>query len=124
MSTVEARVRAYRSTHSGVEHWKMQRLTAISNVLLVVWFLFSAVGMAGAGYAGWRLFFHNPWNAGLMVALVVSTFWHARLGVQVILEDYVHGEGAKAASLAALTILMAILAITCTVAILMVAIGA
>ena len=122
-STTYARIRSQRASGTGVEHWKMQRLTAISNLLLVVWFMFAAISMAGADYVAWRLFFSNPINAALMIALVVSTFYHARLGVQVVIEDYIHAEGVKAASLVALTLAIGLMALVGIVSILMIAIG-
>jgi succinate dehydrogenase / fumarate reductase membrane anchor subunit len=89
----------------------------------VLWFLFSAVALAGAGYAEVRAWLAAPVPASLMILLVISTFYHARLGVQVVIEDYVHHEGAKLAALAALTLVVIALAVACIVAVLKVSIG-
>lgn len=123
MSTTYGRVRSHRSTRTGAEHFKMQRLTAMANVILVIWFLFAAIGMAGSDYYDWLAFFHSPWNATLMIALIISSFWHSRLGVQVVVEDYVHSEGTKILALAGLTILWALLALACVVSVLMLAVA-
>ena len=118
-----ARARGLGPARAGVGHWTHQRLTAISNLLLVLWFVFSAVALAGADYAEVRAWLASPLSASLMILLVISTFYHARLGVQVVIEDYVHHEGAKLASLAALTLIVVALAVACIVAVLKVSIG-
>ena len=118
-----ARVRGLGPAREGVGHWTRQRLTAISNIVLVLWFVFSAMALAGAGYEEVRAWLAAPVPASLMILLVISTFYHARLGVQVVIEDYVHHEGAKIASLAAVTLITFGLAVACIVAVLKVAIG-
>ena len=118
-----ARVRGLGPAREGVGHWTRQRLTAISNIVLVLWFVFSAMALAGAGYEEVRAWLAAPVPASLMILLVISTFYHARLGLQVVIEDYVHHEGAKIASLAAVTLIIFGLAVACIVAVLKVAIG-
>jgi succinate dehydrogenase / fumarate reductase membrane anchor subunit len=85
--------------------------------------VFSCVALVGAGYAEVRAWLASPVAATLMILLVISTFYHARLGVQVVIEDYVHHEGAKLAALAALTLVVIALAVACIVAVLKVSIG-
>jgi succinate dehydrogenase / fumarate reductase, membrane anchor subunit len=118
-----AKVRGLGAARSGLQHWKMQRLTAVSNVLLVLWFVFSAMALSGSDYAQVRAWLASPLTATLMVLLVISTFYHARLGLQVIVEDYVHHEGAKVASLVAIALVVFALAVACIVSVLRVAIG-
>jgi succinate dehydrogenase / fumarate reductase membrane anchor subunit len=118
-----AKARGLGAARSGVGHWTHQRLTAISNLLLVLWFVFSALALAGADYLEVRAWLASPVSASLMILLVISTFYHARLGVQVVIEDYVHHEGAKLAALAALTLVVVALAVACIVAVLKVSIG-
>jgi succinate dehydrogenase / fumarate reductase, membrane anchor subunit len=118
-----AKVRGLGTARSGLQHWKMQRLTAISNVLLVLWFLFSAMALSGSGYDQVRAWLASPVTASLMVLLIISTFYHARIGLQVVVEDYVHHEGAKMASLVAIALIVLALAVACIVAVLTIAIG-
>jgi succinate dehydrogenase / fumarate reductase membrane anchor subunit len=118
-----ARVRGLGPAREGVGHWTRQRLTAISNLLLVLWFVFSAMALAGADYVEVRAWLASPLSASLMILLVLSIVYHARLGVQVVIEDYVHHEGARIASLAALTLIAFGLAVACIVAVLKVSIG-
>ena len=118
-----ARARGLGAARAGVGHWTHQRLTAISNLLLVLWFVFSAMALAGADYEEVRAWLASPVAATLMILLVISIFYHARLGVQVVIEDYVHHEVAKLVSLAALTLVAVGLAVACIVAVLKVSIG-
>ncbi|MGI9435867.1 MAG: succinate dehydrogenase, hydrophobic membrane anchor protein [Geminicoccaceae bacterium] len=85
-----SRIRGLGSAGEGVGHWKMQRLTAIANVLLVLWFLASAISLAGAGYEETKAWLASPLCASLMTMLVISAFYHMKLGIQVVIEDYVH----------------------------------
>lgn len=118
-----AKVRGLGAARAGLNHWKMQRLTAISNVLLVLWFMFSAMALSGSGYEQARAWLASPLTASLMVLLIISTFYHARLGLQVVVEDYVHHEGLKIASLVAIVLIVLALAVACIVAVLKVAVG-
>ena len=101
----------------------MQRVTGVANVFLVLWFIVQAVGMSGVSYAEWREWFAQPYHATGMVLLSISTFWHAKLGVQVVIEDYVHCEGLKIASLMALTLACFALGTACVVSTLIIATG-
>jgi succinate dehydrogenase / fumarate reductase, membrane anchor subunit len=122
-TTPLARARGLGAAHGGVGHWKLQRLTAMSNAVLVLWFVFSAMALAGASYAEVRAWLGSPVTATLMILLVVSVFYHAPLGLQVIIEDYVHHAGARIAALVLVRLAVAGLAVACIVAILTVAFG-
>jgi succinate dehydrogenase membrane anchor subunit len=117
------KARGLGSGHAGVHHWTVQRLTAISNVPLVLWFIASAVSLSGATYADTVEWLRSPITATLMILLVISVFYHAKLGLQVIIEDYVHQPGAKIASLAAVTLVIFAMAAACIVAVLIVSLG-
>lgn len=123
MRTAIGQVKGLGAAKEGVGHWKAQRLTAIANVILAIWFVVQAVGMSGAGYAEWRTWFTDPYHATAMILLVLSMFYHAKLGVQVVLEDYVHHEGLKIASLSLLTLVCIALGVGSAVSILMLAAG-
>jgi succinate dehydrogenase / fumarate reductase membrane anchor subunit len=116
-------VHARGSAREGAHHWKMQRLTAIANVPLVLWFVVSAVSLSGADHAAVAAWLASPLNATLMLLLVLSTFYHARLGLQVVVEDYVHHEGLKVATLVAITFALFLLGGLAVVSILKVALG-
>ncbi|MFQ6017953.1 MAG: succinate dehydrogenase, hydrophobic membrane anchor protein [Kiloniellaceae bacterium] len=93
------RVRDLGSAKDGVTHWWAQRLTALALVPLSVWFVTSVVAMAGADYYAMRDWIGSPVVAGLLILLIVATFHHAYLGLQVVIEDYVHHEAAKFAAI-------------------------
>ena len=118
-----ARARGLGAAHDGLGHWKMQRLTAISNAVLVLWFVFSAMALAGAGYDEVRAWLTSPLAATLMILLIISVFSHAPLGLQVIIEDYVHHPGIRIGAVILVRLIVAGLAVACIVAILMVALG-
>ena len=78
------------SARDGTHHWWLQRLTAIALALLSPWFVFFMVSHRGNGYVQMHVALADPINASLMVCFVLAMLWHARLGLQVIVEDYVH----------------------------------
>ncbi|MCJ2185334.1 succinate dehydrogenase, hydrophobic membrane anchor protein [Novosphingobium beihaiensis] len=96
------RVRGLGSAKTGAHHWLVQRFTAIGNLLLVLWLAVSLVLLPDFSYATVAEWLARPIPAVAMILLVVSTFWHARLGMQVMIEDYVHEHGSKFACLVAL----------------------
>ena len=118
-----ARARGLGAARGGVGHWKLQRLTAMSNAVLVLWFTFSAMALAGSSYEEVRAWLASPVTATLMILLVLSVFQHAPLGLQVIIEDYVHHPGARIAALVLVRLVVAGLAVACIVAISTVAFG-
>lgn len=75
---------------SGVHHWWLQRITAVALVPLTIWFLFFLGGLIGSGYAGVATAVAQPVHAVFLIVLAVSLYWHGALGLQVIIEDYVH----------------------------------
>ncbi|WFL77246.1 succinate dehydrogenase, hydrophobic membrane anchor protein [Altererythrobacter arenosus] len=89
------KVRGLGSAHEGAHHWLLQRFTAVGNLVLMLWLATSFVLLPNMSYetvSGWL---SQPLPATAMVLLIVSTFWHARLGLQVLIEDYVHNAGTK-----------------------------
>jgi succinate dehydrogenase / fumarate reductase membrane anchor subunit len=87
------RVRGLGSAHEGVHHWWHQRLTAGSNLFLMLWFLFSLARLGGFDYASVHSWMASAWVAIPMVLLITSVFYHFRLGLQIVIEDYAHHEG-------------------------------
>ncbi len=98
------RVRALGSAHSGSHHWLVQRFTAIGNLLLVLWLIASLLMLHDFAYATMMDWIARPLPATAMALLVVSSFWHAKLGMQVLIEDYVHDAGRRFACMAALNL--------------------
>jgi succinate dehydrogenase / fumarate reductase, membrane anchor subunit len=90
-----ARVRHLGSAKEGVRHWWVQRLTAVALVPLGIWFVVSAVQLAGLPLEEFRLWLKTGANFLLLALFVIALFWHMQLGLQVVLEDYVHEEKAK-----------------------------
>ena len=83
--------RGLGSAKDGVGHWWLQRLTAMALLLLSPWFGWLVLGLIGADHYTVRQTLAEPLNASLLLAFVLSLFWHAQLGLQVVIEDYVHG---------------------------------
>ncbi len=93
------RVRGLGSSHHGSAHWLQQRLTALGNILLVTWFFVSLIRLPLGDHGAVHRWASNPTVALALILLVVSVFWHFRLGLQVMIEDYVHGEATRLLSL-------------------------
>ncbi len=93
-----ARARGLGSAKSGVGHFWWQRVTAIVLALLVPWLVWLLVSLSGADLETARAAIAKPWNAILLSVFVVAMFWHAKLGVQVVIEDYVHTRTLEVAS--------------------------
>ena len=93
--TALGRVRGLGSAKEGVAHWWVQRVTALLLIPLVIWFVISLLGHIGGDRAAVILWLGQPFTYGLMLVLLGAAFWHAALGLQVVIEDYVHGEAAK-----------------------------
>ena len=96
------RVRGLGSAKSGAHHWWLERLTSVSTLVLFVWFLVALLRLPSLEHDSIRIFLGSPVNAVMMLLLVVSTFWHLKLGLQVVIEDYVHEEGTKLFSITVL----------------------
>ena len=86
-----AQARGLGTAKDGVNHWWLQRVTAIALMLLSPWFVWFALHLIGADQLAARESIARPLNASLLVFFMLSLFWHARLGLQVVVEDYVHG---------------------------------
>ena len=87
------KVRGLGSAKHGTHHFMVQRLTAIALVFLACWFLYFVIGMMHADFLTATDAVARPWNATLLIAFLVAMFWHAQLGVQMVIENYVHSHG-------------------------------
>lgn len=102
LQTPLSRVLGLGSAKEGVEHWWWQRLTAVALVPLSVWFVIAAVSLVGSDYDAARAWASRSLNVTLLIAFVGVLLHHAQLGLQVIIEDYIHNEPWK------LTLLLAV----------------
>jgi len=92
-----ARARGLGSAKEGVHHWLAQRATALFLVFLVGWLCYALFALAGADQATARAFLAAPLNAAMLILLIVVLLYHAMLGLQVVIEDYVHRPAAELA---------------------------
>ncbi len=123
LRTELGRVRGLGSAREGVQHWWMQRVSAVALVPLTLWFVIAVVAHSGADYEATRAWLGAPVTFGLMALLTGATFYHAQLGLQVVIEDYVHGEGAKIALILATKLGCLALAFAAVVALMVIAFG-
>ena len=111
-----AKVQGLGSAKHGVGHWKLQRVSAIGMIPLILWFIPSLMLTIISGYNEAILWIQNPFNATGLILLLGTIFFHASLGLQVVIEDYVHSEGLKIISITfikLLSILLGVLSILC-----------
>ena len=118
------RVRALGSAHSGAHHWLMQRFTAIGNLVLGLWLVIALVGLGDYTFASVRAWAAKPLSATGLALFAISAFWHARLGLQVLIEDYVHEHANKFACMALLNLAAFAGGAACLFAIVRIALGA
>jgi succinate dehydrogenase / fumarate reductase membrane anchor subunit len=111
------------SARQGAHHFIIQRVTAVALVLLGGWFVWTVLSLLHLDYAGARAFVAQPCNAVLLLAFVVTVFWHAQLGLQVVIEDYVHARGSQLALQLAVKFLCFLGAAASVLAILKIALG-
>lgn len=116
--------RGLGSSQSGVSHWWTQRMTAAALVLLGIWFVVMVLSLLHADYATARATVAQPWNALLLIAFVLIMFWHAVLGLQVVVEDYLHTRWQEVVLLTAIKFLAVLGALAGVLAVLRIALTA
>ena len=95
METPLGKVRGLGSAGEGAENWWHERLSSIASLALLVWLAVSLLRLPALDYRTIVEWLSSTLNASAMLLLIVSTFWHVKLGMQVVIEDYVHEEGNK-----------------------------
>jgi succinate dehydrogenase / fumarate reductase, membrane anchor subunit len=123
LQTPLKRVRGLGSAKSGTHHFIVQRVTAIALVPLVLWAIWLALAMVHADYSHARALVHQPVNAVLLIGFAVATFWHAQLGLQVVIEDYVHTRWLEVASQLAIRFACVLGALASVLAVVRIALG-
>ena len=123
LRTPLGKVRGLGSAKDGTHHWWMQRVTALALVPLVVWFSYSLLCTSTGDYNTAYEWAQSPFVAVMLIALMIAGFYHAQLGMQVVIEDYVHLEWLKITALIAIKLAAIMLALTGIIAVLRISLG-
>jgi succinate dehydrogenase / fumarate reductase, membrane anchor subunit len=123
IKTPLGRVLGHGSAKQGVGHWWIERLTAIALLPLTVWFVWALLSLPSFGHADVVAWIAGPWTSVLLLLLVLAVTWHSQLGVQVFIEDYVHGPAIKFVSTLASSFAHIVIAVAGVFAILKIAFG-
>ena len=118
-----SRARGLGSAKEGVHHFWAQRITAVALIPLVVWFAISLIMLSGADYAVVRAWIASPVAMVLLVLTIVIGLHHGQLGMQVVVEDYVHNEGMKLALIVLMRFIAVFFGLAAIVAILRIGFG-
>ncbi len=122
MRSALGRARGIGSAKDGFHHWWIERLSAIALVPLTLWFASAVISVAGADYATFSAFLAKPWNAGLMICFICAGFLHGKMGMEVIVEDYVEPRCVQVAVRIFLNIAVYVLGVISVVSVLTVAV--
>lgn len=116
--------RGLGSAKHGTEHWWSMRVTSVALIVLSLWFVCGVVSHLGADYTAFVAWMKSPFTAAMMALTAAVTFHHAEHGIQVVVEDYVHCEALKVASLLAGKLVCYGLAAVCVISVIKVSLGA
>ena len=122
--TPHSRVKGLGSAQSGTEHFFAQLVTAVANLVLLVFLIYSVIRLAGEPLDVVRAYFASPVVTILASLFALSSAYHMRIGMQVVIEDYVHQEGTKLVLLVLNTFFAVAVALTCVIAIIKLSLGA
>jgi len=123
LQTPLKRARGLGSAKDGTHHFVVQRITALALVPLALWVIWLALALVRADYAHAHAIVHQPCAAVLLTAFVIATFWHAQLGLQVVIEDYVNSRWLEVTAQLAVKFFCAVGALASVLAIVRIALG-
>lgn len=123
MRTPLGKVRGLGSAKEGTSHFWLQRMSAVALVPLVVFFIGLVISLQGASYTEVKAVLAHPFIALVMALFVLTGVYHMRLGMQVIIEDYIHGEGMKVLLVMLNTFFTVVVGVACIYAILKLSFG-
>jgi succinate dehydrogenase / fumarate reductase membrane anchor subunit len=118
-----ARANGLGSAKDGVEHWMAQRVTSVSSLILVVWFLYSLLSGVALDYVTFTTWLQAPLNAILLILFSISVLYHSYLGCQVVVEDYIHNEGFKMVKMIGMKLTFFAAGVACIFSILKISFG-
>ena len=124
LRTPLARVKGLGSAKEGVSHWWSQKLTSLALVPLVIWLCFSLASIGDMNHAAFVGWVASPMNTVLLSLTLAVGFHHTYLGLQVVIEDYIHGEAMKTTALIAVGFACALFGVVGVFAVLRIAFGA
>jgi succinate dehydrogenase / fumarate reductase, membrane anchor subunit len=123
LRTPLGQVRGLGSAKEGTGHFWIQRLTALALLPLMIWFVASIACLAGADHAQVVEWLSSPFAAVFMILMIGTGFYHLKLGIQVVIEDYIHSAWFKTGSLIGVTFICIVLGLACILAVLKLAVG-
>jgi len=119
-----ASARNHGAAGGGVEHWWAQRFSAIVMLALSIWVVYAIASIVGASYSEASAFLSRPFNAALGILFIATSLYHSRLGLQVVIEDYIHHRGLEIALILLVKLAALVGGVLAVVAILNIAFGA
>lgn len=123
LQTPLGQVRGLGSAKEGTDHWWLQRLTGLALVPLTIWFVVSIAALAGADHGHVAEWLSSPFVAVFVILVVGVGFYHLKIGVQVVVEDYVHTPWVKTGTLISVTFFCFVVGLASVLAVLKLAIG-